>query len=175
MISQDLFLKFNHITVNDGLPQNTVYSIVEDKYGFMWFGTWGGAIRYDGYNFKVFRADDGDSTGLPDSRIWAIVTDSVKNIWIATGERDYLNKYNYELENFTRIILDQAPIEVILAIDDQISGTVITAQNKLYKWIANKNGLQQINLKTNNIITYYADQINTFSLTDNQINSIYLG
>ena len=69
LISQDLFLKFNHITVNDGLPQNTVYSIVEDKYGFMWFGTWGGAIRYDGYNFKVFRADDGDSTGLPDSRI----------------------------------------------------------------------------------------------------------
>ncbi len=174
LISQDLFLKFNHITVSDGLPQNTVYSIVEDKYGFMWFGTWGGAIRYDGYNFKVFRADDGDSTGLPDSRIWAIVTDSVKNIWIATGERDYLNKYNYELENFTRIILDQAPTEVILAIDDQISGTVITAQNKLYKWIANKNGLQQINLKTNNIITYYADQINPFSLTDNQINSIYL-
>ena len=54
--SNELYLKFNKITIENGLPQNSVFSIVKDKYGFMWFGTWGGAVRYDGNTCKVFKS-----------------------------------------------------------------------------------------------------------------------
>lgn len=65
---QQLHLKFDQLTVDNGLPQNSVYSIAKDKYGFMWFGTWGGAVRYDGYNVQVFRANEKDSTALSDRK-----------------------------------------------------------------------------------------------------------
>jgi signal transduction histidine kinase/ligand-binding sensor domain-containing protein/CheY-like chemotaxis protein len=47
-------LSFEHITQNDGLPSPTVTSIIQDSYGFMWFGTRRGLVKYDGYTYTVF-------------------------------------------------------------------------------------------------------------------------
>ncbi|MCK5170755.1 MAG: hypothetical protein KAQ75_12825 [Bacteroidales bacterium] len=46
-------LKFNHISIDDGLSQNAIVSICQDKYGFMWFGTENGLNRYNGYNITI--------------------------------------------------------------------------------------------------------------------------
>ena len=46
---------FKHLEVADGLSNNSVYAILKDKDGFMWFGTNAGLNRFDGYTFKVFR------------------------------------------------------------------------------------------------------------------------
>ena len=43
----------NSLTIRDGLSQNTVYDILQDKAGFMWFGTKDGLNRYDGSSFKI--------------------------------------------------------------------------------------------------------------------------
>ena len=48
-------LKFEHITTDNGLSQSTVTSILQDRQGFMWFGTFDGLNRYDGYNFTIYR------------------------------------------------------------------------------------------------------------------------
>lgn len=48
-------IRFDHLTVQDGLSQSAVTVIFQDKQGFMWFGTQDGLNRYDGYNFKVFK------------------------------------------------------------------------------------------------------------------------
>src|SRR5690606_6806332 len=53
--SQFIQIKFYHITSEDGLHQSTRHSIAKDKHGFMWFGTWSGLCRYDGYNIRVYR------------------------------------------------------------------------------------------------------------------------
>ena len=50
---------FKHIEVADGLSNNSVYAILKDKDGFMWFGTNSGLNRFDGYTFKVYRHIDG--------------------------------------------------------------------------------------------------------------------
>ena len=47
----------NSLTIRDGLSQNTVYDILQDKAGFMWFGTKDGLNRYDGSSFKIFKYD----------------------------------------------------------------------------------------------------------------------
>src|SRR5688500_13670305 len=75
---------FDYLTVKDGLAQNTVSSIVKDKYGFMWFGTWNGLCRYDGYNFKVYSTIPGDSTSIANNRIHYIYKDREGTLWITT-------------------------------------------------------------------------------------------
>ena len=52
---QNIF-RFDHIGSEDGLSQNTGFSILFDSKGFMWVGTYNGLNRYDGYEFKIFGA-----------------------------------------------------------------------------------------------------------------------
>ena len=49
---------FKHITSANGLPQNYVRSIIQDSRGFIWFTTFDGIVRYDGYSFKTYRRYD---------------------------------------------------------------------------------------------------------------------
>ena len=55
--SQKANPKFSHLTNSDGLSQNTVFSIVKDYKGFMWFATDEGLNKYDGYKFTVYKND----------------------------------------------------------------------------------------------------------------------
>ena len=48
-------IKFEHISSDKGLSQGSVTCIAQDNNGFMWFGTYDGLNRYDGFNFKIFR------------------------------------------------------------------------------------------------------------------------
>lgn len=67
-------------TVADGLASNYVNQIYQDKKGFIWFATWEGLSRFDGYNFKNFDESD----GLPHVNITHINEDKEGNIWVAT-------------------------------------------------------------------------------------------
>lgn len=75
-------LAFDHITINEGLSSNTIYSIVEDQDGFMWFGSRDGLHRYDGYEFKTFKSDPEDSLSLPSNNIQSLFLDPNGDIWI---------------------------------------------------------------------------------------------
>ncbi len=77
-------LKFDRLSINDGLSENVVYCILQDKKGFMWFGTHDGLNRYDGYSFKVFRNDPFDSTSLCNNNVTALYEDKVGRFWIGT-------------------------------------------------------------------------------------------
>jgi ligand-binding sensor domain-containing protein len=48
-------IEFIHVTINEGLSQNTVNCILKDRQGYMWFGTQDGLNRYDGYEMKVYK------------------------------------------------------------------------------------------------------------------------
>jgi signal transduction histidine kinase/ligand-binding sensor domain-containing protein/DNA-binding response OmpR family regulator len=52
----------------------------------MWFGTYDGLSRYDGYEFKVFRSKINDSNSLPHNYIYAINEDTHNNLWVGTGQ-----------------------------------------------------------------------------------------
>ncbi len=86
--SRSLPLRFEHLNVNHGLTQNSVYSIMQDRHGFMWFGTQSGLNRFDGYNVKTYESMPFDSTSAPGSS-WMLdlEDDSLGYIWIAaTGD-----------------------------------------------------------------------------------------
>ncbi|GAB3648419.1 two-component regulator propeller domain-containing protein [Echinicola sediminis] len=167
-------LKFDQLTVNDGLPQNSIYAIAKDKYGFVWFGTWGGAVRYDGYNVRVFRAQENDSTALSDNRINAIVSDSLENIWIAVEPHDYVYKYNYEKETFKHYPPELVPASVSKKIRDRFWFWRKRAENEHYIWLTSYEGLLQINRSTGDTLIYRADPSDPGSLSDDLVKDVFL-
>lgn len=77
-------IRFNHLTVDHGLSQNSVRCLLQDSKGFMWFGTEEGLNRYDGYSFQVLQNRDGDSTSLSTNDVRSIIEDQHGKIWVGT-------------------------------------------------------------------------------------------
>lgn len=93
-------IKFEHLAIEHGLPQNTVFCILQDSRGFLWVGTENGLCRYDGYSFKPFQNDPGDPFSLSHNRVNAIFEDRLGTLWI--GTESGLNKFDRRRERFTR-------------------------------------------------------------------------
>lgn len=99
LIAQNSSIKFDHLTVNDGLSQNTVRSVLQDSRGFMWFGTEDGLNKYDGYTVTIYKHDPTDSTTISDNLIRCLFEDQSGTLWIGT-ERGGLNRFNRDNETF---------------------------------------------------------------------------
>ncbi len=99
---QPVFLK-NFLTIDNGLSNNEVTSIVQDKDGFIWIGTRGGLNQYDGYNFKVFNQIPGDSNSLVNPSIESLFVDSKGKIWIGTKSGG-VSKYDPVTGKFKNIV-----------------------------------------------------------------------
>lgn len=100
----------NHLhnyTTADGLPQNTVTSIFQDNKGFMWFSTPDGLARFDGYDFKIWRANFKDSNALKSNSITGSVQDVNSQIWVCTSDGG-LSKYNPITDEWRTFLLDSA-------------------------------------------------------------------
>jgi len=79
-------IKFESLTIEDGLSQSSVFEILQDNRGMMWFGPWDGLNRYDGYNFAIYRYDEQNPHSLSNNEIRALYEDSQGVLWIGTSE-----------------------------------------------------------------------------------------
>lgn len=74
----------------DKLPENSMHRIFQDSDGFMWYGTFNGLYRYDGYDIRRFRSDFNHPGVISDNYITCINEDRRKNIWFGTTSGCYL-------------------------------------------------------------------------------------
>jgi signal transduction histidine kinase/ligand-binding sensor domain-containing protein/DNA-binding response OmpR family regulator len=79
-------MSVRYLGIDQGLSNNAVTCIYKDHNGFMWFGTYDGLNRYDGYTFQVFRNIIGDSSSLLDNHVYCINSDNKNRIWIGGGK-----------------------------------------------------------------------------------------
>ena len=105
--------RFDHLTVDDGLSQSIVHTILQDSQGFLWFGTENGLNRYDGEKFLVFKSNPADPNSLPDSYITALTADPSGGIWIGTrfGGLSHYDPTTGEFKNYPHEASDTTSLD----------------------------------------------------------------
>ena len=153
--AQSADIKFEHLTVQDGLSDNRVLSIIQDSKGFMWFGTSDGLNRYDGYKFKTYRHDPTDSLSLGESKIQVLYEDHLSELWIGTRGGG-LCRYDRENDRFIRYNSDKDNPKSLCG--DYITSIYQTDNHNL--WIGTNFGLNRYNRESNDFRRYYPDDKN---------------
>ncbi|MGQ1784977.1 ligand-binding sensor domain-containing protein [Saccharicrinis sp. GN24d3] len=158
--SKNKAVRFQKLTIADGLSLSSVYCVHRDSKGYMWFGTEDGLNRYDGYRFKVFRTNVKESNSICYKWIEHIYEDSSGNLWF--GSKAGLSKFNPQKEHFTNFSssstqpnkLTQDTITCLLQVSDSLLLTGTT------------NGIHQININSH--------QVQSSSIVEGRINQIKL-
>jgi ligand-binding sensor domain-containing protein/two-component sensor histidine kinase len=101
LYAQNNIPSFEHISIEQGLSQSSINSIIQDYKGFMWIATADGLDRYDGYSFKIFRNIPQQTGSLSDNSVFAVYEDNSGNLWAGTLLGN-LNKYDRKKERFTK-------------------------------------------------------------------------
>ena len=158
-------LNFYNLTVKNGLSNNKVNAILQDKNGFIWLGTEDGLNRFDGYGFKVFRNNPSDPNSISDNNIWSLFEDKDGNIWLGTKSGE-LNLYNFKNDSFKNW-----KIETRGAKENGI--TAIYRDSKGLIWIGTyQSGLYRLNPATNELKNWNYKPNDPNSLSNNFITSI---
>jgi len=89
---------FRHLQVEDGLSNNAVICSLQDKRGFLWFGTKDGLDRFDGYSFRIFRNDPDDSGSIGSNFIHCLYEDANGVLWVGTEKGLY--RFDAATESF---------------------------------------------------------------------------
>ena len=135
-------LAFDALTTNDGLSQGMVNSIIQDRYGFMWFGSNDGLNRYDGKKFTVYKNDPNNNHSIAENFIRFLFEDSQGRIWIATAGNG-LDLFDRATETFIHFKHEpKAPNSItdnsITSIKEDPAGGI---------WIGTLHGLNRLVIK----------------------------
>ena len=160
-------LKFKNFSTSDGLSQRSVSCIVQDRQGFLWFGTRYGLNKYDGISFKPFSYNSEDPNSLSHNWITDLVLDTQGLLWI--GTKNGLNRYNTKDNSITRIERINSDSE-----DYNPEIWAIAAQDSSYLWVSTNNGLDRFNTKTNYVLHYNQNKNNPNSISSNKTRRVLL-
>jgi ligand-binding sensor domain-containing protein/signal transduction histidine kinase len=161
-------LRFERIGLEEGLSQSVVYAIVQDQFGFLWFGTTDGLNRYDGHTFEVFQPDSDDPTSISDRWITALLNDRHGNVWIGTL-RGGLNRYDHKTGKFIPYINE--PINASSLAANHV--TALLEDKDGYLWVGTNNGLDRFDPQTGEFKHFRSTAGQQNSLPGNFITTLY--
>lgn len=142
---QDEYVRFKHISINDGLSLSSVYNIYQDSKGFMWFGTEDGLNKYDGQTITVYGATTDQYNILANKWVELVYEDKSGTMWI--GSRGGLTKYNPRKGVFTPFQHDANDPSTLS--NDTI--TVVEADLRNELWVGTFQGLNRVDRFTNEV------------------------
>ena len=121
-----------HYSIKDGLSQNTVMAILQDKQGFMWFGTWDGLNRFDGYTFEVFKAKKDNVEARVNNRVDLIYEDELEQIWWATYDGHFYRLDAARLVT-TEFPFDSLPEGMMLKMSERDKQTKVDSHGVIWQ------------------------------------------
>lgn len=121
---------FKHFAVLNGLSNDAVRGITQDKYGFIWIGTAYGLNRFDGANVKKYFHKAANNNSIANNFVRSLFCDSRGRIWI--GSDPGFSVYNYKSDDFTQY---QNASSNMLAIAEDPKGIIWVATSEGLKWV----------------------------------------
>jgi len=155
--SAQKFIRFEHILPHyNTVPISVVSSIMQDREGFLWFGTNEGLAKYDGYRFTLFAPpQSGQESSVRPASVFPIIEDSRGDIWFGTNGYGLFH-FSKENEEFSQFIHDpENPAglagNTILSLKEDKSGNLYigTRHNGLCRYERQNNTFTRISLGEN--------------------------
>jgi signal transduction histidine kinase/ligand-binding sensor domain-containing protein/DNA-binding NarL/FixJ family response regulator/HPt (histidine-containing phosphotransfer) domain-containing protein len=159
-------LRFEQLGVGQGLAQESVLAIAQDRQGFMWFGSQAGLSRFDGYRTTVYRNIPGDASSLADNWVRALHVDAGGVLWVGTDGG--LDRFDPVRRSFTHFAPGEpgrrgnGNLHVRAIVDDAAGGF----------WLATLDGLQRFSPASGRFTIWHHDKGNPASLRDDQVNAL---
>lgn len=173
---------FEHYGAEDGLPQHTIMDILQDKKGFMWFSTWDGLSKFDGYNFYTYKIQPGDAYHMRSNRIDYIFEDKYGYIWTLSYDRE-AHRFDPKTEKFMGI----RSLDGYKDFTFFTTSVILTPSGKVWL-ISEKTGcvsvtgasfdvqfynIQNKNIQASQIYSVYEDSLkNSWILSDNGLYNV---
>ena len=156
---------FQHLTVDDGLSNEGITSVLQDRWGFVWVGTFDGLDRFDGYEIVEYRRGR-DSTTISDNFVTALAEAPNGDLWV--GTRRGLNRLDRRTETFRRYARarDGLPDGDVIALLADSSNTV---------WVGTAEGLGRYDAEADAWTVYRHDPADPTSLPHDNVAAIAQG
>ncbi len=169
LCAQSHSIRFETLDIEDGLSQNTVACILQDRTGFIWLGTQDGLNRYDGYSFTRYKRAPHDPSTLTHDTIQAMVEDPSGDLWIGT-DGGGLNRWHRETDAFTHLRHD--PNDPASLSGDRARALLIDRRGAL--WVGTlESGLNRVDPATGAIERFRHDPDDPGSLGDDRVRALY--
>ncbi len=169
LLAQNQSIKFEHLGLEHGLSQSTVYCMLQDRQGFMWFGTQSGVNKYDGYKFTVYQQDVFDSTSLAQNVNNVMCEDHTGTLWFGSMNAAVLNRFERETERFTRFSHDPNNPHSL----SNGSVSVIYEDHTGTLWVGTSNGLNRFDGEQEQFTRFSYDPEDSTSLHGYSVFSLY--
>jgi len=127
---------FSRLGPEDGLPNASVSGIAQDRSGYLWFGTQGGLVRYDGSSFKLFERESFNSRSLPHNQVQTLYLDS-DVLWV--GTYGGLARLDLSTESFSSFV--NRPDDESSLSNDVVTCVARDARGSL--WVGTLRGLNR--------------------------------
>ena len=161
----DLPVRFDHISTEQGLSNLDVWSILRDNQGFMWFATLDGLNRYDGYEMRVFKHDRDDPRSLSENTIRTLYQDRAGTLWIGTWTGG-LERFDRDTESFTHF--QHNPDDPNSLSSDSVFAITEDHAGKL--WLGTRGGgLDRFDPQTQTFTHFRHDPTNSQSLSNDSV------
>jgi signal transduction histidine kinase/ligand-binding sensor domain-containing protein/DNA-binding response OmpR family regulator len=167
-------LRLDQITTKDGLPHNSVQSIIQDKYGLMWISSFSGLYRFDGYEFINYRPDPLDPSALISGGVYNLISDSIGNFYVAFFDTTYICRYNYDTDNFVRLQRYKLGPTFIKRIERKKKQLVKTYDTEDFHWEYSNHILIKINKKTGESKKFFTETPQNQPISDNNISVMFI-
>ncbi|MBN1666098.1 MAG: GAF domain-containing protein [Anaerolineales bacterium] len=146
----------------------TVYAILQDTWGFMWFATEDGLNRFDGYEFEIFRHDPDDRSSLGSNQTLALHQDVFGYLWIGTNWTG-LDRYDPLTGQFQHF--RHEPENPNSLSDDTVTSVLVDQQGLV--WVGTRQGLNRFDPSRNRWQRYLAQPGQAGQLGSDQIHALY--
>lgn len=140
---------FSRVSVKDGLSESNVKAIIQDSYGFMWFGTKNGLNRYDGSSIQTMNCNDYVS-GTGNHNIGALFEDTNRKLWVGTDRGVYI----YD------------PVSDIFTFVNKVSKDGKTMDNWVADIVSDHSGNIWILIPDQGVFRYKEDKLYFYGITN---------